>query len=292
MVIRTSPEYFLVGRNLCLKQSFSGIALALIAVVKGYRCVITLSEKMSKEKALILRCLGATIVRTPAGVPIESPESIINVAKRLHNETPNSHILDQYTNPNNPLAHELGTAEEIWSQTSGKVDVVITGAGTGGTITGIAKGLKRHNQEIMIIGADPVGSVLAQPPELNTVKREYKVEGIGYDFVPHVLDQNAADLWIKTTDKDSFLYARRLIREEGLLCGGSSGAAFAALVQAVALRPEINMKGKTIVLILPDSMRNYLTKFADDKWMEDNGYISDEAMLENKKVLWGNVQNV
>ncbi len=228
---------------------------------------------MSTEKVLVLKSLGATIVRTPAGVPIDSPESIISVAKRLRDEIPNSHILDQYANPNNPLAHEFGTAEEIWSQTNGEVDVVVVGAGTGGTLTGIAKGLHKHNPKIMIIGVDPLGSVLAQPPALNTVSQEYKVEGIGYDFVPQVLDQSAADLWVKTTDKDSFSYARRLIREEGFLCGGSSGAAFAGLVQAVKSHPEISQPGKKIVVILPDSIRNYLTKFADEKWMEANGYI-------------------
>jgi cystathionine beta-synthase len=206
-----------------------GIALALIPAVKGYKCIITLSEKMSQEKASIVACFGACIVRTPAGVPIESPHSIISVAKRLQKEIPNSHILDQYGNPNNPLAHELGTAEEIWAQTQGKVDVVIAGPGTGGTITGMARGLRKRNPGVFVIGADPVGSVLAVPEGLNEVKGEYKVEGIGYDFVPEVCDQSTADLWVKTTDKDSFLYSRRLIREEGLLCGGSSGATVAAL---------------------------------------------------------------
>jgi cystathionine beta-synthase len=263
----------MADRSPILRYSTSGIALALLAAIKGYRCVITISEKMSTEKVLVLRSLGATIFRTPAGVPVEHPESIISVAKRLRNEIPNSHILDQYANPNNPLAHEFGTAEEIWSQTGGEVDVVVVGVGTGGALTGIAKGLHKHNPKIMIIGVDPVGSVLAQPQALHTVSQEYKVEGIGYDFMPQVLDQSAADLWVKTTDKDSFLYARRLIREEGFLCGGSSGAVIAGLAQAVKSHPEINQPGKKIVVILPDSIRNYLTKFVDDKWMEENGYV-------------------
>ncbi|KAK5993983.1 Beta-thionase [Cladobotryum mycophilum] len=250
----------------------TGIALALVAAVKGYKCIITISEKMSEEKVIVLRSLGAEIVRTPAGVPIESPDSIISVAKRLQSERPNSHILDQYANPSNPLAHELGTAEEIWEQCKEKIDVVIAGAGTGGTITGLSRGLRKRHPGVLIVGADPVGSVLAQPDELNRVKGEYKVEGIGYDFVPRVLDQTSPDVWIKTTDEDSFRCARRLIREEGFLCGGSSGAALAAMLALLKQRPELNREGVCIVLILPDSIRNYLTKFVEDRWMTENGY--------------------
>lgn len=250
----------------------TGIAIALLAAVRGYRCIITLSEKMSVEKERVLRMLGATVVRTPAGVPIESPDSIINVARRLQSETPNSHILDQYANPENPRAHEFGTAVEILYQTSEKVDVVLAGAGTGGTITGLSRGLKKHDPNILLVGVDPLGSVLAAPETLNQIKAEYKVEGIGYDFVPGVLDQRAADLWIKTTDKDAFNYARQLVREEGLLVGGSSGSAMAGLVQLLALRPDLNDANRTIVLVFADSLRNYLTKFADDEWMDSNGF--------------------
>lgn len=229
---------------------------------------------MSEEKVLVLKALGARIVRTPAGVPIEAPDSIISVARRLNAETPDSHILDQYTNPNNPLAHELGTALEIWTQCGEKVDIVVAGAGTGGTITGLARGLRKRKPGVVIVGADPVGSVLAQPGELNERKAEYKVEGIGYDFVPGVLDQSAADVWVKTGDGESFGYARRLIREEGLLCGGSSGAAMAALVEFMRQRPELNREDVRVVLILPDGVRNYLTKFVDDAWMEQNAMSS------------------
>ncbi|KAI8165118.1 Cystathionine beta-synthase [Colletotrichum sp. SAR 10_70] len=252
----------------------TGIALALMAAVKGYKCIITISEKMSEEKVLVLRSLGAQIVRTPAGVPITSPDSIISVARRLNASTPDSHILDQYTNPNNPLAHELGTAPEIWTQCGGKVYIVVASAGTGGTITGVARGLRQQNPGVVIVGADPVGSVLAQPGELNAEKGEYKVEGIGYDFVPGVLDQSAADVWVKTGDEEAFGYARRLIREEGLLCGGSSGAAMAALVKFMRRRPEMNREDVRVVVIFPDGVRNYLTKFVDDGWMERNGMSS------------------
>lgn len=251
---------------------YSGIAIALMAAIKGYKCIITLSEKMSLEKEQILKALGATVVRTPAGVPIDSPDSIICVAKRLQKETPNSFILDQYKNPENPAAHEFGTAEELWHQTGGQIDVFVCGAGTGGTVTGTARGLKKHNKDILIVAVDPIGSVLAQPEGLNEIKAEYKVEGIGYDFVPKVLNQDEPDIWIKTSDRDSFHYARRLVREEGLLCGGSSGATIAALLQMIESRPDLNTEHKNFVIILPDSLRNYLTKFASDEWMAEHGY--------------------
>ncbi|KAG0125889.1 tryptophan synthase beta subunit-like PLP-dependent enzyme [Tuber indicum] len=250
----------------------TGIGLALVGAVKGYRTIITLPEKMSAEKVSVLRALGAEIVRTPTEAAYDSPESHIGVAKRLEKEIPNSIILDQYSNVNNPLAHELGTAEEIWRQTGGKVDAIVAGAGTGGTISGIARGLRKYNPKVTIICADPVGSTLA-PGEIDDSNAGYKVEGIGYDFVPDVLDQNIVDTWVKTADRDSFIYARRLIKEEGLLCGGSSGSALTALVDGIKSRPELNQEGKTIVMILPDSVRNYLSKFVDDTWMENNGFI-------------------
>ena len=244
-----------------------------MAAIKGYKCIITLSGKMSSEKEQILIALGARVVRTPAGVPIESPDSIISVARRLREEIPGSWILDQYTNPENPGAHEFETAEEIWHQTQGKVDVVISGTGTGGTVTGIAKGLKKHDPDVFVVGVDPVGSVLASPAVLNETKGEYKVEGIGYNFVPEVLDQSAPNLWIKTSDQDSFQFSRRLVREEGLLCGGSAGATIAALVSLINQHPEFNVEDKVIVVILADGLRNYLTKFADDNWMRRNDYL-------------------
>lgn len=152
------------------------------------------------------------------------------------------------------------------------MDVVIAGAGTGGTVRGLARGLRAHKKDITIVGVDPVGSVLAVPANINSGKSEYKIEGIGNDFVPQVLDQDAPNLWIKTSDEESFRYAKRLMREEGLLCGGSSGAAFAGLVRLMSARPELNSKDTKVVLILPDGIRNYLTKFVDDSWMLGNGY--------------------
>lgn len=244
-----------------------------MSAVKGYKCIITISEKVSAEKEQILRALGATVIRAKDRVPIDSPHSIFSMARRLQKEIPNSCILDQYTNPENPKAHEFGTAEEIWCQTQGKVNVLIAGAGTGGTITGTARGLKKHNPTVLVVGVDPVGSILAVPDALNKVEAEYNVEGIGCDFIPEVLDQSAVDVWAKVTDQESFQFARRLVREEGILCGGSSGATIAALGQLMTKRPELNADDKVIVVMIADGLQNYLTEFANDGWMMQNGYI-------------------
>ena len=251
----------------------TGIGLALVAAVKGYRTIITLPEKMSAEKVAVLRALNATIIRTPTQAAFDSPESHIGVAKRLQKEIPNAHILDQYGNVDNPLAHEYGTAEEIYQQTDGKITAVVAGAGTGGTITGLARGLRKHKSDVKVIAADPYGSILAIPEALNqeNANEAYKVEGIGYDFIPDVLDQKLVDKWYKTGDRDSFLYARRLIAEEGLLCGGSSGSAIAAMVEAVK---DFNLgKDDVVVVILPDSIRSYLSKFVDDDWLAANDLL-------------------
>ncbi len=222
-------------------------------------------EKMSQEKQVVLEALGAEIIRTPTEAAWDSPESHIGVAKRLNEIIPNSHILDQYANPSNPLAHEEGTGQEILDQCDGKLDAVVVSAGTGGTITGIARRLKKQLPNIEIVGVDPEGSILAGPGEI----KSYKVEGIGYDFIPDVLDRDLVDTWIKTNDRDSFLTARQLIRQEGLLIGGSSGAAvWAALKVCQRMQP-----GQRVVVILPDSIRNYLTKFVDEAWMRRQGYV-------------------
>ncbi|KAL8728016.1 MAG: hypothetical protein Q9166_005687 [cf. Caloplaca sp. 2 TL-2023] len=251
----------------------TGIGLALVGAVKGYKTIITLPEKMSPEKVAVLRSLNATIIRTPTQAAFDSPESHIGVARRLQKEIPNAHILDQYGNVDNPLAHEHGTAEEIWTQTEGKITAVVAGAGTGGTITGLARGLRKHNPNVKVIAADPYGSILAVPNSLNQThaNESYKVEGIGYDFVPDVLDQQIVDHWYKTDDREAFAYARRLIAEEGLLVGGSSGSAIVAMVKSVK---DLGLgKGDTIVVILPDSIRSYLSKFVDDDWLAANDLL-------------------
>ena len=215
---------------------------------------------MSPEKVAVLRALNATIIRTPTEAAWDSPESHIGVARRLQKEIPNAHILDQYGNPDNPLAHEHGTAEEIWTQSAGKITAVVAGAGTGGTITGMARGLRKYNPAVTINAADPHGSILALPESLNEshANESYRVEGIGYDFVPDVLDREAVNHWYKTDDRESFAYARRLIAEEGLLVGGSSGSAMAAMIEGVR---ELGLgKSDVVVVILPDSIRSYLSK--------------------------------
>ncbi len=246
----------------------TGIGLALAAAIRGYRMIITMPEKMSREKQVVLEALGAEIIRTPTEAPWDSPESHIGVAKRLREVLPNAHILDQYSNPDNPKAHEEGTAREILEQTGGQLDAVVIAAGTGGTITGVARVFKREVPGVKIIGVDPEGSILAGPGEI----KPYKVEGIGYDFIPDVLDRSLVDEWVKTNDRDSFRTARRLIRLEGLLVGGSSGAAvWAALQVAGGFR-----EGARIVVVLPDSVRNYLSKFLDDRWMRENGFAEPD----------------
>ncbi|MFT5475367.1 MAG: cystathionine beta-synthase, partial [Planctomycetota bacterium] len=243
----------------------TGIGMALAAAVKGYRMVITMPEKMSHEKQVVLEALGAEIIRTPTEAAFDAPESHIGVAKQLQSILPNSHILDQYSNPDNPLAHYHGTAVEILEQTDGgKFDFLVASAGTGGTISGIAQRIKEDAPHVKIVGVDPVGSILAGPATVGS----YKVEGIGYDFIPDVLKRDLIDEWIKTEDRESFLLARRLIRKEGILCGGSSGSAMWAALE-IAKREG---KGTRIVVVLPDSVRNYMTKFLDDQWMKENGF--------------------
>lgn len=249
----------------------TGIGLALAAAVRGYRLIITMPEKMSQEKQVVLEALGAEIIRTPTEAAFDSPESHIGVANRLREVIPNAHILDQYGNPSNPLAHEEGTGREIIAQCGGKLDAVVISAGTGGTITGIARVIKKELPNVKIIGVDPEGSILAGPGDI----KSYKVEGIGYDFIPDVLDRSLVDEWIKTNDRDSFRTARQLIRQEGLLCGGSCGSAAWAARQVCMQMKE----GQRVVVILPDSIRNYLTKFASDAWMRQHGFLESEFEL-------------
>ncbi|WBV70449.1 pyridoxal-phosphate dependent enzyme [Legionella pneumophila] len=243
----------------------TGIGIALAGAVLGYKVIITMPEKMSQEKQSVLERLGATIYRTPTEAAYNDPDSHISLAKKLQAEIPNSHILDQYANPNNPNAHYFGTAQEIIDDFGKDLHMVVAGVGTGGTITGIAKRLKEFNPAIKIIGADPEGSILGGGSEV----KSYHVEGIGYDFFPDVLDNTLIDAYIKTNDADSFRTARRLIKEEGLLIGGSCGAAMWAALQAA----KSLSKGQKCLVILPDSIRNYMSKFANDEWMKEMGFL-------------------
>uniref|UniRef100_A0A2K5MWR2 Cystathionine beta-synthase n=1 Tax=Cercocebus atys TaxID=9531 RepID=A0A2K5MWR2_CERAT len=261
----------------------TGIGLALTAAVRGYRCIIVMPEKMSSEKVDVLRALGAEIVRTPTNARFDSPESHVGVAWRLKNEIPNSHILDQYRNASNPLAHYDTTADEILRQCDGKLDMLVASVGTGGTITGIARKLKEKCPGCRIIGVDPEGSILAEPEELNqTEQTTYEVEGIGYDFIPTVLDRTVVDKWFKSNDEEAFTFARMLIAQEGLLCGGSAGSTMAVAVKAAQELQE----GQRCVVILPDSVRNYMTKFLSDRWMLQKGFLKEEDLMEKKPWWW------
>ena len=242
----------------------TGQGIALAAAVKGYKCIITMPEKMSQEKQIALEALGAEIIRTPSEAKSSDPESHISVAKKLNKEIENSHILDQYSNPSNPEAHYYGTAEEIIKDFNNNLDMVVISVGTGGTITGIAKRLKEEMPAIKVVGADPEGSILGGGDKVSS----YLVEGIGYDFIPEVLDNSLIDEYIKTKDEESFIMARRLIKEEGLLCGGSCGATMVAALKAASKLKN----GQNCLVILADGIRNYMTKFPNDSWMEENGF--------------------
>lgn len=243
----------------------TGIGVALAGAVKGYKVIITMPEKMSREKQVILEALGAKIYRTPTEAAFDSPESHISLAKKLAKEIPNAFYLDQYNNMANPEIHYETTAQEILDDAGPNLKMVVLTVGTGGTVTGVAKKIKEKNPNIQIIGVDPYGSILGGGTEVCT----YLVEGIGYDFIPNVLDNSLVDEYIKVNDKDSFQTARRLIKEEGLLVGGSSGSAMWGTLQAAKrLKP-----GEKCVVLLPDGIRNYLTKFVDDEWMKKNNLL-------------------
>jgi len=248
----------------------TGIGIAMAAAVKGYRCIITMPEKMSREKQVVLEALGAEIHRTPTEAAFDSPDSHIGVAKSLNRNIPRSRILDQYRNADNPKVHSERTAREILDDTDGRIDALVATVGTGGTLSGVAKVIKAEVPTCRIVGVDPWGSIISGRPD--DYVGTYKVEGIGYDFVPDVMWRDLVDEWVKTDDRSSFLMARKLIRREGLLVGGSSGSAAWA---AVEWARQHGKAGQRVVTILPDGVRNYMTKFLDDRWMRENRFTEE-----------------
>jgi cystathionine beta-synthase len=249
----------------------TGVGLAIAAATKGYRCIFVMPDKMSQEKISMLRAYGAEVVITPTAVDHDSPESYYSVSSRLAEEIPGGFKPDQYANMANPQAHYEVTGPEILAQTGGELDAIAISVGTGGTISGVGRYFREHAPEVLIVGVDPEGSIYTAKDDADL--HPYLVEGIGKDTWPKTIDLTVVDEWIRVSDRDSFLTARRLAREEGILAGGSAGSTVWAAIQLA----ERFGAGKTVLTLIPDSGRSYMSKFYDDNWMLEHGFLERHA---------------
>ena len=280
-IIRDAERRGLLTPNSTIIEATSGntgAGLAMVGALRGYKCVFVMPDKMSNEKIANLRALGAKVVLCPTAVDPDDPRSYYEVTKRLVQETPNSFHANQYHNPANPEAHYLSTAPEIWEQTQGGFDAVCAGMGTGGTISGCGRYFKEKNPKIRIVGVDPIGSLYYEYVKTGRMTKpfSYYVEGIGEDFLPSTMNLKIIDEIVRVDDKECFLMTRALTRDEGILAGGSSGAAVAGAVRYAEQLDAQGLPPQNIIVLLPDGAQKYLSKIFDDNWMRDNGFLDTE----------------
>jgi len=268
----------------------TGASLALLAAIKGYKCIFVMPDKMSQEKISSLRAYGARVVVCPTAVEPEDPRSYYQVSKRIADETPNSFYANQYHNPANPEAHYLSTGPEIWEQTQGECDVFVAGMGTGGTISGVGRYLKEKRKDTLVVGVDPVGSLYYDFVKSGRITKPftYKVEGIGEDFFPSTMNLKIIDEIVRVDDKECFLMTRDLVRLEGLFVGGSSGAAVVGAVKYA----QTTGKKQNILVLLPDSAQKYLSKIFNDDWMRENGFLDEPGFGTVRDLLQSKPANI